>query len=138
MKNIIFLLGFGCLFLFACEDFIDESDERKTNEQTQENPEDLIERMPGIYREYYPGKRQLKIAGPLDAEDKRNGAWESYFENGQMNSTTYFIHGIKEGHSIVYHPNGTIHYVGEYKNDQKIGLWLTYNNQGELISEDSF
>lgn len=136
MKNVLILLSFGGLFLFACEDTTDESDIPTL--QVQENPEDLIERMPGVYREYYPGKKQLKIAGPVDAENKRHGAWESYFEHGQMNSMTYFIHGIKDGHSIVYHPNGAVHYVGEYKNDQKVGVWKTYNEQGELISEDEF
>jgi antitoxin component YwqK of YwqJK toxin-antitoxin module len=138
MKNVLFLLGFSCLFLFACDDATDESDARTSKTELQENPEDLIERMPGIYREFYPGKKQLKIAGPVDGDDKRHGTWESYYENGQMNSMTYFSHGIKEGHSIVYHPNGAIHYVGEYKNDQKIGLWKTYNEQAELISEDEF
>ena len=136
MKTSIFLLGFFCFSLFACTD---EPDEIISNTKVTElDDEDLVERMPNFYREYYPGKKQLKLGGPTDNDGNRHGAWESYFENGKMNSKTYYLHGIKDGHSIVYYPNGGIHYQGEYKNDEKIGVWKTYNEKGELISEDEF
>lgn len=136
MKATLYLLGFATLCLTSCSEHTDETKHSTT--LTQLEDEDLVERMPNYYREYYPGKKQLKLGGPTDDQEKRHGAWESYYEHGQMNSMTYFIHGIKEGHSIVYHPNGAIHYVGEYKNDQKTGIWKTYNDKGELISEDEF
>jgi antitoxin component YwqK of YwqJK toxin-antitoxin module len=137
MKNTLLFLGFVSIFFSACTDEKDENT-NTTTEITVLDDEDLIERMPNYYREYFPGKKQLKLGGPTDNDGKRHGVWESYFEHGQMNSTTYFIHGVKEGHSVVYYPNGSIHYIGEYKNDQKVGLWKTYNEQGELISEDEF
>lgn len=138
MKTLIYLLGFGSLLLFSCSDEIDEQPSQTKTETKVETEEDLIERMPGMYREYYPGKKQLKMAGPVDTENKRHGSWESYFENGQINSATYYLHGIKNGHSIVYYPNGKVHYYGEYKNDEKIGTWITYNEKGEQIAEDNF
>jgi antitoxin component YwqK of YwqJK toxin-antitoxin module len=136
MKGTIYLLLCAGLLLFSCTE--DKDEKTFEFEVTQLEDEDLIERMPNYYREYFPGKKQLKLGGPTDNEGRRHGAWESYYEHGQMNSMTYFIHGVKEGHSIVYHPNGAVHYVGEYKNDQKIGLWKSYDEKGELISEDEF
>jgi len=130
--------------LFICFVFIlsscgsEDGVEENQNTTKVETQEDLIERMPNMYREFYPGKKQIKVTGPLDKDGNRHGAWESYFENGIKNSATYYINGVREGHSIVYHPNGAVYYYGEYKNDQKSGLWKTFNEKGELISEDVF
>jgi antitoxin component YwqK of YwqJK toxin-antitoxin module len=136
MKGTIYTLLCAGLLLFSCTE--DQEETAFAFQVTQLEDEDLIERMPNYYREYFPGKKQMKLGGPTDNEGRRHGAWESYYEHGQMNSMTYFVHGVKDGHSIVYHPNGAIHYVGEYKNDQKIGLWKSYDDKGELISEDEF
>ena len=115
-----------------------ERTKESENETQVEQPEDLIERMPNFYREYFPGKKQIKLMGPLDSEGNRHGAWESFFEHGQKNSATYFVHGKKDGHSIVYYPNGATYYMGEYKNDQKIGVWKQFDEQGNLISQEDF
>lgn len=129
--GIIGILFFG---LTSCEN----KEQAVEKNITVFEEEDLIEVMPNMYREYYPGKKQIKIMGPLDNEGRRHGAWESYFENGQKNSATYYINGVKEGHSIVYYPNGAVYYYGEYKNDEKTGIWKTFNELGEQISEDEF
>jgi antitoxin component YwqK of YwqJK toxin-antitoxin module len=94
--------------------------------------------MPNDYRYYYPGKKKIKIEGRLDKEQKRHGIWESYFENGVPNSTIYYVHGKKHGHVIVYHPNGTIYYVGEYEDDKPVGLWKFYNDKGEFEKEENY
>jgi len=135
MKNLNILAVLLVFGIFSCAEVEEEKESTQTEIKSEEN---LIERMPGMYREYYPGKKQLKITGPLDPENKRNGTWESFYENGQKNSATYFVNGIKNGHSIVYYPNGNVHYVGEYRKDEKAGLWKIYNEKGELISEDNF
>lgn len=139
-KAPILFLGFFSLILFACSDSEDEQslNTKPITELDDRIEEDLIERMPNMYREYYPGKRQLKMAGPLDNEGRRHGAWESFYENGKKNSATYYINGVRNGHSIVYHPNGAVYYYGEYKNDEKAGLWKTFDEEGQLISEDEF
>ena len=33
------------------------------------------------------------------------------------------------------YPNGAIHYRGEYKNDQMVRLWTTFNEKGEVETE---
>lgn len=136
MNRLVSLFGFLTFFTASCE----TADIDKKNEKpiVLETEEDLVEIMPNMYREYFPGKKQIKIMGPLDNEGRRHGAWESFYENGKKNSATYYIHGVKNGHSIVYHPNGNVYYYGEYLNDEKVGVWRTYNEKGELISEDEF
>ncbi len=136
MKNWMYILALLSLGFISCES------EEKTAEPKSitnlDTEEDLIEQMPNMYREFYPGKKQIKITGPLDNEGRRHGAWESYFENGKKNSATYYTNGLKDGHSIVYHPNGAVYYYGEYKNDEKVGIWKTFHENGELASEDEF
>jgi antitoxin component YwqK of YwqJK toxin-antitoxin module len=38
----------------------------------------------------------------------------------------------------VKYPNGAIHYRGEYKNDQMVGLWTTFNEKGEVETEKDY
>lgn len=136
MKNWMYIFALIAVGFISCES--EEKTEEPKTITNLDSEEDLIEQMPNMYREYFPGKKQVKITGPLDNEGKRHGTWESFFENGQKNSATYYVHGVREGHSIVYYPNGAIFYYGEYKNDEKVGLWKTFNENGELASEDSF
>ena len=131
---ILILLFFSCT---ENEDNNKNSDSTTISSSLPED-EDLIERMPYNYREYYPGKKQLKIAGGLDKDENRHGIWESYFENGVPNSSVYYMNGKKHGHTVVYHPNGNTYYVGEYENDERVGHWKFYNEVGELLKEEHF
>lgn len=114
-----------------------ENVEKEQAEQNQPQ-EQLIEQTREWYREYYPGKKQLKIIGTIDDQERRHGVWEYYNEQGVKISATYYLHGKKDGFSVVYHPNGNTSYVGEYKNDEKVGVWKTYDVDGNLISEKEF
>lgn len=128
------------LFFSACtenEQTI-ENTEHNINSSNNYDNEDLIERMPYNFREYYPGKKQLKMAGGLDKDENRHGIWESFFENGTPNSTVYYLNGKKNGHTIVHHPNGKVYYIGEYSNDERVGHWKFYNEEGELVKEEHF
>lgn len=136
MKIWIYTFVLAGFALFSCTSTEDTNDTGST--VVVETDEDLIERMPNMYREYYPGKKQLKMTGPLDNDGKRHGTWESFFENGVKNSVTYYVNGVRQGHSVVYYQNGQVFYIGEYTDDEKSGLWKTYNEKGELVSEDEF
>jgi antitoxin component YwqK of YwqJK toxin-antitoxin module len=46
-----------------------------------------------------------------------------------------YDHCKRHGHTIVRYPNGAIHYYGEYDQDAKTGVWKTYDENGELVSE---
>ena len=53
-------------------------------------------------------------------------------------SITFFDKGLREGHTIVKHPNGTINYVGEYLHNEQIGIWKFYDEIGKLIKEEDY
>lgn len=127
------------LILFVAFAFIscsEEEEKKKTDDL--EVVEDLVEIKDGIYTEWYPGKKQIKYRGEQDDQSRRQGKWVFYSENGSELSITFYEHGLKEGFSIVKYPNGAIHYRGEYKNDQMVGLWTTFNEKGEVETEKDY
>ena len=130
MKKIVFLLA--TLFLIsACEN--------KSEKKKEEIPkEKLVEVKDGVFTEWYPGKKQIKFQGGQDELGNRDGKWTFYAENGTELSFTLYDHGKKEGFSLVKYPNGRIHYRGEYQNDEMIGLWSTYDEKGNLITEKEY
>jgi len=136
MKYWMLIFGMLIIGVTSCKSET-ETEETKTLTNLDDE-EDLIEEMPNMYREYFPGKKQIKMMGPLDNEGRRHGTWESFFENGKKNSATYYVNGVREGHSIVYYPNGAVYYYGEYKNDEKVGIWKVFHENGELASEEEF
>lgn len=118
--------------LFSCN-----NNEEKTEAKLPE-VETLTEYKNGIYTEYYPGKKKVKIRGAQDKNKIRDGRWVLLSESGKELSVTYFNKGKREGHSIVKYPNGMLHYVGEYKNNQMIGVWKFYDEKGNLKEEKDY
>ena len=104
----------------------------------QVKSENLIEVKHGVYSEWYPGKKQLKFHGSIDKKGNRDGKWVFYSDNGNEQSITVYNHGIREGFSLVKYPNGAMHYRGEYRNDQMVGVWTTYDEKGKVISEKDY
>jgi antitoxin component YwqK of YwqJK toxin-antitoxin module len=74
----------------------------------------------------------------VDKKGKRDGKWSFYSEKGTELSFTLFEHGIKQGFTVVKYPNGVIRYRGEYKNDEIVGVWTTYDPKGKMISEKDY
>lgn len=127
------------LFLFIVFIVISCSEGEKTNvENQQEEQLPLIENKNGIYKEWYPGRKQLKIEGRKDSEGRRTGIWKSYAENGVQTSISIYSKGMRDGHIIVYYPNGALHYKGEYSKDKRVGEWAFYNKQGEIVKVENF
>ncbi|MFT4600005.1 MAG: antitoxin component YwqK of YwqJK toxin-antitoxin module [Arenicella sp.] len=133
LSSILFVL-----ILCSCAEEVTETEDLSNN---------LIEEVaidttpdptaPGQFKEYFPNGA-LKIEGKNNAEGNRNGLWISYYDNGIKWSESYYDNGIRDGHSLTFFPNGGIRYIGEYKNDIKIGLWKFYDEAGELVKEEQF
>lgn len=131
MKQLLFLTLI--IFSFSCS-------EQNTEKQVKEieTPEVLTEVKNGIYTEYYPGKKQVKVRGYQDTNKVRNGKWTYYSIDGKELSITYFENGLREGHTLVKRPNGVLNYVGEYKNDQMVGVWKFYDEKGNIKREKDY
>lgn len=127
MKNSLRLLIVFLLFISfsAC------NTPDKTQSDLAPKKENLVDLKDGFYKEWYPGRKQIKYEGQLNKAGNREGKWNFYSEKGNLQSFTMFVDGKKEGHSLVKYPNGKIHYYGEYRNDQMVGEWVNYDQNGK-------
>lgn len=126
------LTAFLCLLIVAAAC----SSEPKKEEPKAPVKENLIEYKDGIYTEYYPGRKKVKIRGAQDENKVRDGKWVLLSDKGEEMSVTFFDKGKREGHAIIKHPNGAINYVGEYLHDEQVGIWKFYDETGKLIKEE--
>lgn len=138
MRNLLFLLL--TLFLFiGCENGKDsKTDKENQKVEHQENRPLKVEDDNGNIKEWYPGHKQLKMSGRKDKDGKRTGIWRYYSENGVELSVSVYSHGLRDGHIIVKHPNGALHYVGEYEKDEPVGIWEFYDENGERIKTKDY
>ena len=91
----------------------------------------------GQYYEYHESGA-LKIEGIQNEKGNRQGLWISYYENGTKWSESYYVDGKRDGHSLTFYPNGQVRYIGEYKNDEQVGSWKFYDEEGELTNEENY
>jgi antitoxin component YwqK of YwqJK toxin-antitoxin module len=124
------------LIVLSCTETDVPSEYKGIIEDRREN--EVLEDTIGFeYNEWYPGKKQLRIEGIFDANYLKHGKWVYYSKAGRELSITTFTHGLKQGFSIVKHPNGMIHYRGQYDQDRRVGLWTFYNEKGEKTNEEN-
>jgi hypothetical protein len=138
MRNLIVFILAGTLV--SCANEKEEVTENQPTEliteevETDTTPDPFA---PGEYIEYHENGA-VKISGKNNQDGKREGLWISYYDTGVKWSESYYDDGIRNGHSLSFFPNGGIRYVGEYKNDIKIGVWKFYDETGELEKEEEF
>lgn len=122
--------------------FIMSSCSNETTKKEKESPKvvDDYEKVDGkLFQSFYGSNNQLKMEGEYDENQKRHGIWTYYTIEGKKQSVTEYNHGLKDGYSIVYHPNGSLYYKGEYKNDHKVGVWDFYDTTtGEKSSSKTY
>jgi antitoxin component YwqK of YwqJK toxin-antitoxin module len=114
------------------------TEETEKPEKKAESAEQLVEVKDGFYTEWYPGKKQMKYRGEQDEANQRHGKWSFFSETGLELSFTFYNHGLRDGFTVVKYPTGALHYRGEYKNDQKVGVWTTYDEKGTQLSEKDY
>ena len=128
MRRVVFLV-FSLVLWTSCGG--NDKPERPEVEKEEFRPL-IVEGDDGKYTEWYPGHKQIKISGRNDKDGNRAGIWKYFSEQGVELSITIYNKGAKDGHIIVKYPSGAIHYTGEYLDDEPIGEWKFYNEDGQL------
>jgi antitoxin component YwqK of YwqJK toxin-antitoxin module len=128
--QILFFVGTLSMLFVAC------SDGTEPQKIAAPKKEKLVDLKDGHYTEWYPGRKQIKYQGQLNQAGNREGKWDFFSETGNLQSFTMYIDGKKEGHSLVKYPNGKVHYYGTYQNDQMVGEWVSYDQNGNKTIKD--
>ena len=122
----------------------------------------LNQKKDGEWRYFDPESGQLLLVED-NTEGKVNG-WSRLYnpQNGKLAEETQYVSGVPEGQcrkfsdtgillmecqyhngllegpSKSYYPNTLLKEEGQYAQGMKVGQWKTYNEDGDLISVDSF
>jgi len=138
MNRIIYLLV--ALFLLACENPIIEKIE-ETYPDNQPKKISFFQEQDGkeviVEEKHFHKNGKFKMGGKF-LNGKREGAWEAYFNNDQIQSIGTFKDGKRVGEAKIYFSNGQLRYEGQYEEDKEVGHWKFYNEQGELINEQDY
>jgi len=82
--------------------------------------------------------KHLDIQGNYYLNGKKDGLWEKYYSNGQLNSKVKYIKGKKNGLWEEYYYNGQLESKVNYINGKKDGLWEEYHENGQLWSQGKY
>ncbi len=92
--------------------------EQTTMDTTPDKPEDTL---PNI------------IISDLDAKK-----YEEFFKDGSKKIEVELENGLKHGSIREYYQNGEIKLKGQYEEDNPVGKWKYYDEQGKLIKTDRY
>ena len=136
MKRLIYIM-LPFVFL-SCEESLTEKNLKmypNGNIQVQQ----LINKKGEVKKEiqfFENGKR--RIEGCFDELGRRDGVWNSYYEDGKLWSTSEYEHGLQQGMNKVNYSNGKVRFEGFWKNDKQIGTWKFYSEKGELLKSEDY
>lgn len=95
-------------------------------------------KMIGYWETYNPKKGFLLSKGSLNEEEKKEGQWTWYYENGNIQEEGNFKNGKLDGIQKFYFDNGQLKYSVEYKDGKADGEYKLYNKNGALIEHKFF
>lgn len=135
-KNmLVFILLFG---LYSCgPDKVIESTYDNGNPKVVKYYETIDGKKQVVKEEVYYENSNKKMEGEY-INEKRNGKWSAWYEDGQLWSEGDYKEGKREGIGMVYHPNGKKYIESMYTQDEKTGKWRFYDSSGALLKEVDF
>ena len=70
---------------------------------------------------------------------KNNGFYRLINQKtGKVKILKHYKNGMVHGKVIYYWDNGQIRLIGQYNNMKRIGVWKTYDSNGNLIIEENY
>ena len=70
---------------------------------------------------------------------KTNGYYKLINQRtGRLKILKHYQNGLIHGKIIYYWDNGQIRLTGQYEKMRRIGIWKTYNPNGDLILEENY
>lgn len=89
-------------------------------------------------RTFYHSKGNIQATGFYNENNKKDGDWKWYYENGKLKETGTFKDGLLQGKNILYHNNGRL-YIDAIAKDSKLeGEYKYYLPSGALAQKKYF
>lgn len=108
--------------------------------QSAQNKKDKQGRKQGLWKWY---RTKLDGSKRLDGllifkNDKKNGRCIRFYESGKIFTIRHYDMDVLDGHSIVYRPNGTIHYEETHVSGKLNGIKRWYDMTGTLNTDEEW
>ena len=101
---------------------------------SEENKEGKVH---GWSRLYNPNNG--KLAEEMQyTEGQPEGLCRKYSDSGVLQMECQYHNGLLEGPSKTYYPNAVLKEEGQYIAGKKSGEWKTYNEDGDLLTTESY
>jgi antitoxin component YwqK of YwqJK toxin-antitoxin module len=105
------------------------------------SPNDLVIRNGMFYKKFtdvpFIGDVSGKQNGTI-INGKRDGFWESYYENGQLNWKGNYKDDCLDGPWEYYYDNGQLSYKGNYIGGKEDGIFEHYKENGKFQKKEKW
>ena len=87
---------------------------------------------------WYNSDPKVKRAEAKFEHDVMIDFYYEFYENGTQKSKIEYDDGLADGDAEFYYPNGKIKIEAEYKDNEKSGKWVYFNEKGEEIGKEKW
>ena len=105
------------------------------------SPDDLVVRNGIFYKKFtdipFIGEVNGRQNGTI-INGKRDGFWESYFENGQLNWKGNYKNDNLDGPWEYYHKNGQLSFKGNYVDGKEEGSFEHFKENGKFEKRETW
>ena len=105
------------------------------------SPDDLVVRNGLFYKKFtdipFIGEVNGRQNGTI-INGKRDGFWESYFENGQLNWKGSYKNDNLDGPWEYYHKNGQLSFKGNYVDGKEEGSFEHFKENGKFEKRETW
>ncbi len=140
MKKSLLLFTI-CIVLISCktktvkkEDPVEVKDSLQHEFAFETKTDSLIQNGEQIY---YHKSGAVEMRGMMK-NNKRDGLWKSFYDNGLPWSETTFKDGKKNGKTTTWYENGQKRYEGFFTNDVESGRWVYWHEDGSIAGTQNY
>ncbi|MBN1253283.1 MAG: DUF3352 domain-containing protein [Bacteroidales bacterium] len=90
----------------------------------------------GVAFFFYDDKNENKLAEINYENDLINGLYQEFYENGAQKANLNCEDGKLDGDAEFYYKTGSIKIKGKYKDNEKRGKWIFYDEKGNIINKE--
>ena len=105
------------------------------------SPDDLVVRNGIFYKKFTDTPFIGEVSGRQNGtviNGKRDGFWESYYENGQLNWKGNYKNDNLDGPWEYYHKNGQLSFKGNYVDGKEEGSFEHFKENGKFEKRETW
>lgn len=140
MKNNLILLIL-CIAVISCKTKTTKEENPQEKKDTLQQEFSFATKTDSLVADgeqiYYHKSGAVEMRGIMK-NNKRDGLWKSFYENGLPWSETTFKDGKKDGRTTTWYENGQKRYEGFFTNDVESGRWVFWHQDGTIAGTQNY